>query len=114
MLAEIGINIEIERRLHDHARGQGFPAPTYDDQFAVLDQRIAARRHSRLQLRRVGARASSGKTIDDILLGQTEIVPGRTEAAYQFALNFCSDSYTLELGIEHWRAALPAGVPFVL
>jgi single-stranded-DNA-specific exonuclease len=103
-LGAADINIQLARQLHDHVWGQGFPAPTFHDEFAVVDQRIVGEKHSRLKLRRTAAGQEDGKAIDAILFGHAGMLPNRIRAVYRLALNFYNDSFSLELGIEHWHA----------
>jgi single-stranded-DNA-specific exonuclease len=105
-LQDAEIDIQLARRMHEHAWGQGFPAPTFHDVFAVIDQRIVGEKHSRLKLRRVNSSLSSPKALDAILFGYAQPLPARIEAVYRLGLNFHNDSYGLELAIEHWQTVL--------
>jgi len=51
-LAVHQINLDTAARLRDAGPwGQGFPAPLFDGEFQILDRRVLAERHLRLQLR---------------------------------------------------------------
>ena len=44
------LTLESARLLEQQVWGQGFPAPTFDDEFAVAQQRVVADRHLKLRL----------------------------------------------------------------
>jgi single-stranded-DNA-specific exonuclease len=53
-LAPHEINLDVARRLRDAGPwGQGFPPPVFDGEFEILERRVLAGRHLRLQVRAV-------------------------------------------------------------
>ena len=79
--------------------GQGFPAPVFDDTFAVREQRIVGGRHSKLLLVR------DGRQVDAILFGQIEPLPASIRAAYRPEVNEWNGVASLQLVVEYWQAA---------
>ncbi|MEP6657500.1 MAG: single-stranded-DNA-specific exonuclease RecJ [Betaproteobacteria bacterium] len=83
--------------LRDEVWGQGFPAPVFDDTFAVSAQRMVGERHSRLTLSRGGER------FDAILFNHVDVLPASIRAAYRPDLNEWHGTASLQLVIEHWE-----------
>ncbi len=87
--------------LRDEVWGQGFPAPVFDDVFAVADQRIVGGRHSRLTLERDAPR---GKVrFQAMLFNHSEPLPATIRAAYRPDVNEWNGTAALQLVIEHWQ-----------
>jgi single-stranded-DNA-specific exonuclease len=76
--------------------GQGFPAPAFDDEFAVHEQRLVAQKHLKLTLSREGVR------FDAILFNDMGPLPGRIRAAYRPDVNAYQGLSSLQLIIDHW------------
>jgi single-stranded-DNA-specific exonuclease len=77
--------------------GQGFPRPSFDNEFKVSAQRPVGGKHLRLAL-----------TMDDhpfeaILFNQTEPLPRRIRAVYWPDANRYQGQVSLQLVIEHWE-----------
>ncbi|MEO8754725.1 MAG: single-stranded-DNA-specific exonuclease RecJ [Casimicrobiaceae bacterium] len=85
--------------LRDRVWGQGLPAPTFDDLFAVLASRIVGGRHTKLTLERDGER------FEAILFGHSGPLPPRIHAAFRPTVNEWQGTASLELAIEHWLPA---------
>jgi single-stranded-DNA-specific exonuclease len=79
--------------------GQGFPAPTFDDTFAVSGQRTVGGRHARFVLERPGER------FDAIAFGETGPLPDRVHAAYRPEIREWNGLRSLQLVVLHWRPA---------
>jgi len=79
--------------------GQGFPAPLFDDTFAVLAQRIVGGNHSKLAL------ARGSERFDAILFRHVEPLPPSIRAAYRPDINEWRGEASLQLVIEHWQQA---------
>jgi single-stranded-DNA-specific exonuclease len=79
--------------------GQGFPAPVFDDVFAVAEQRVVGGKHSRLVLERSGGRYEA------ILFERIEPLPATIRAAYRPDVNEWNGTMALQLVIEHWQPA---------
>jgi single-stranded-DNA-specific exonuclease len=76
--------------------GQGFPAPTFDDEFTVVSQRPLADKHLKLSLGRDGQR------FEGIAFQQTIPLPGRIRAAYRPEVREWQGFDGLGLIVEHW------------
>jgi single-stranded-DNA-specific exonuclease len=97
VLAPGELTFDLAVRLGEPVWGQGFPPPSFDDRFAVVDQRIVGGAHSRLRL------ARGNETFDAILFGHTEPLPPAIRAAYRPEVNEFQGSASLQLVIVHWQ-----------
>jgi single-stranded-DNA-specific exonuclease len=79
--------------------GQGFPAPVFDGEFVVCDQRIVANKHRRLVL------ACADKRWEGIVFNDVAPLPERIRAAYRPELNYYGGLAGLQLVIEAWHPA---------
>jgi single-stranded-DNA-specific exonuclease len=91
--------LEAARVLEHAVWGQGFPAPTFDDEFAVSRQRVVGERHLKLRL------TKDGRDIEAMLFSHAEPLPPRIRAVYRIAVNEWNGAQTLQLTIEHWQPA---------
>jgi len=113
MLATQNMTLEFAQQLEQQIWGQGFPAPLFDDDFIVQNQRVVGEKHLKLQLRQVtgkfdssisGATLSNqGKFIEAILFGHTEPLPDSIHAAYSLAVNEYNGNRSVQLIIRHWQ-----------
>ena len=83
--------------------GQGFPAPAFDDTFAIIEQRRVGGHHLRLRVARDGGSAPA--RFDAIAFNQPAALPERVRALYRLELNEFQGLYSVQLVIEHWEAA---------
>jgi len=79
--------------------GQGFPQPTFFDEFSVREQRIVGERHLKLLLEK------NGRPVSAIYFQQQELLPKRIWVAYQLETNRYKDVESIQLNIKHWQAA---------
>ena len=77
--------------------GQGFPAPTFDDEFEVVQQRIVGARHLKLRL------AKDGSEYEAMLFSHTAPLPARVRAVYRLGVNEYNGAQKLQVTIEHWQ-----------
>ena len=91
------LTLETARLLEQQVWGQGFPAPTFDDEFVVVQQRIVGERHLKLRL------AKDGSEYDAMLFSHTVPLPPRVRAVYRLAVNEYNGAQKLQLTIEHWE-----------
>jgi single-stranded-DNA-specific exonuclease len=98
-LAPGELSYELARTVRDEVWGQGFPAPLFDDAFAVGEQRVLAEKHLRLSLERAGERFAA------ILFNEVGPLPGRIRAAYRPEVNEWNGTEALQLVVEHWEPA---------
>ena len=92
------LTFDLAVQLGEPVWGQGFPAPSFDDRFAVVDQRIVGGAHSRLRL------ARGGETFDAILFRHADPLPPVIRAAYRPEVNSFQGTASLQLVILHWQA----------
>ncbi len=97
------LTFDLARALGDQVWGQGFPAPVFDDVFAVLEQRIVGEKHSRLKLER--SVDGAGERFAAILFNHAEPLPASIRAAYRPDVNEWNGTASLQLVIEHWQSA---------
>ena len=91
--------LEAARVLEHAVWGQGFPAPTFDDEFTVVRQRVVGERHLKLRL------ARDRREIEAMLFAHATPLPPRIRAVYRIAVNEWNGAQTLQLTIEHWQPA---------
>ena len=92
------MSLEVARLLDEHVWGQGFPAPQFNDSFAVQNQRVVGEKHLKLRL------GVQGKFIEAILFGHNEPLPKQIHAVYSLSVNEYNGTQSLQLIIRHWRA----------
>lgn len=93
-----GMTLEAARLLDEQVWGQGFPAPQFDDDFEVLNQRVVGEKHLKLRLS-----TDEGNAIDAILFGQNEPLPEYIHAVYSLSINEYNGNQTLQLIVKHWE-----------
>jgi single-stranded-DNA-specific exonuclease len=98
-LAATDCTLEAARLLEHAVWGQGFPAPTFDDEFTVARQRVVGERHLKLGL------VKDGREIEAMLFSHATPLPQRIRAVYRAAVNEWNGAQRLQLTIEHWQAA---------
>ena len=91
------LTLETARLLEQQVWGQGFPGPTFDDEFGVVQQRIVGERHLKLRL------AKDGAEYEAMLFAHIAPLPGRVRAVYRLGVNEYNGAQTLQLTIEHWQ-----------
>ena len=91
------MNLDIARTLEQQVWGQGFPAPQFNNDFAVQNQRVVGEKHLKLRLE------TQGKLIEAILFGHNEPLPGQIHAVYSLEVNEYNGTQSLQLVIRHWR-----------
>ena len=94
-LEESYVSINTARLLDDEVWGQGFPAPLFEDEFTVENQRILKDKHLKLRLRRGALR------IDAIQFNFSESPGTSIRAAYRLSVNEYNGVQSTQLLIEH-------------
>jgi single-stranded-DNA-specific exonuclease len=79
--------------------GPGFPRPEFIDRFDVTAQKVVGQAHSKLELRGTGGRIAA------IRFNSVDPLPPRIEAVYRVDMNSWQGLQSVQLTIEHWRAA---------
>jgi single-stranded-DNA-specific exonuclease len=93
------MNLDVARLLDEQVWGQGFPAPQFNDDFIVQNQRVVGERHLKLRLN------AKGRIIEAILFGHNEPLPEQIHAVYSLSVNEYNGTQSLQLIIRHWRDA---------
>ncbi len=126
------MNLDIARQLDEQVWGQGFPAPQFNDDLIVHNQRVVGEKHLKLQLRHITGEASrsreqllggtirtgkldstelganlgaQGRLVDAILFGHNEPLPERIHAVYSLSVNEYNGTQSLQLVVRHWQNA---------
>ncbi len=94
-LATENMTLAFAERLEQQIWGQGFPAPLFDDDFVVQNQRVVGEKHLKLRL------SNRGKLIEAILFGYAEPLPDNIHAAYSLAVNEYNGNRSVQLIIRH-------------
>lgn len=97
-LDSAGMTLEAARLLDEQVWGQGFPAPQFDDDFEVLNQRVVGEKHLKLRLS-----TDDGNMIDAILFGHNEPLPEYIHAVYSLSINEYNGNQSLQLIVRHWE-----------
>lgn len=86
--------------LEQQVWGQGFPVPTFCDEFRLVSQRVLKERHLKLQLER------NGQRFDAIWFGHTDTLPARINVAFRLDANSYNGVSRVQLLVEHIEAAV--------
>ena len=97
------ISLPVAEHLRMAVWGQGFPAPAFDDMFAVTEQRWVGGKHLRLRLERVGRTGTV--RFDAIAFNQAGSMPEQIHALYRLDLNEFQGLVSVQLVIDHWEPA---------
>ncbi|HEY7944735.1 MAG TPA: single-stranded-DNA-specific exonuclease RecJ [Casimicrobiaceae bacterium] len=98
-LAADELTLGLARSCAAQVWGQGFPAPAFDAEFAVISQRVVGDKHLKLSL------ALDARRFEAMLFQQTGPLPARIRAAYHPEINHYQGVESLQLVIEHWLPA---------
>ncbi len=90
-----GMTLEMAQLLDAQVWGQGFPAPQFDDEFVVENQRVVGEKHLKLRLSR------QGKPVEAILFGHNEPLPDHIHAVYSLSVNEYNGKQSLQLIVKH-------------
>jgi len=85
--------------LEQQVWGQGFPAPTFSDEFRLISQRVLKERHLKLQLEK------NGQRYDAIWFGHTDTLPDRILVAFRLDANEYNGVTRVQLMVEHIEPA---------
>ena len=90
-------SVNTVRLFENEVWGQGFPAPLFEDEFVVENQRILKEKHLKLSLRKDQSR------IDAIQFSFTHSAGSLIRAAYQLGINEYNGVQTPQLMIKHFE-----------
>lgn len=94
------MHLDVAKTLEQQVWGQGFPAPVFCDEFAVIDQRVVGEKHLKLVLEK------EKKRFDAIFFRQQEFLPARVRAVYQLQTNLYNGLESLQLSLRHFEAVI--------
>ena len=93
------MSLEAARILDEQVWGQGFPAPQFNNDFVVQNQRVVGEKHLKLRL------SAQGKLIQAILFGHNEPLPEQIHAVYSLSVNEYNGTQSVQLIVRHWQDA---------
>ena len=96
-LGDAELTLGLARDIGAQVWGQGFPAPLFDGEFAVLEQTVVGGKHLRLAL------SGSGVRLNAIVFNEPGILPARIRAAYRPEVNHFQGLESLQIVIESWQ-----------
>jgi single-stranded-DNA-specific exonuclease len=94
-LAANEVVLSLIEAIDSHVWGQGFPAPLFDNEFVVVEQRLVKDRHLKLVL------DLDGRFFDAVWFSRTEQVPRTVRLAYRPVVDDYMGERRLQLVIEH-------------
>ncbi|MGB5082547.1 MAG: single-stranded-DNA-specific exonuclease RecJ [Burkholderiales bacterium] len=92
------LELGMARMIEEQIWGQGFPPPLFEDEFAVLGQRVVGEKHLKLKLER------KGRSVEAMRFNSLDPLAPIVRAAYRLAVNEFNGVQNLQLIIEHWEA----------
>lgn len=95
-LPEDGFALAVAERLDRQVWGQGFPAPLFQGEFRVLEQRVVGERHLRLKLANV-----YGQILEAMRFQYAEPLPETIAAVYKIGVNEWRNERNIQLQIEY-------------
>jgi single-stranded-DNA-specific exonuclease len=93
------LTFDLGLALSERAWGQGFPAPAFDDEFDVTEQRTVGDGHAKLRL------ARARESFDAIAFRTPTTLPPRIRAVYRPEIHRFQGLASLELVVDYWTAA---------
>jgi single-stranded-DNA-specific exonuclease len=97
-LARDEITLSLVEAFDQHVWGQGFPAPLFENEFEVLDQRLVKDKHLKLVLE------LDGRRFDAIFFGRVALLPKSARLAYRPTIDEYQGQKKLTLSIEECDA----------
>ena len=94
-LATSELALSLIEAIDSHVWGQGFPAPLFDNEFIVVEQRLVKNRHLKLVL------DLDGRCFDAVWFARTEPLPRTVRLAYRPAVDDYMGARRLQLVVEH-------------
>ena len=95
-LATESFALDVAETLDRQVWGQGFPAPLFQGEFKVVEQRIVGERHLKLKLEN-----PHGLVLDAMRFGSAEPLDGKILAVYRIGVNEFRGNRVVQLQIEH-------------
>lgn len=91
--------LDVAELIAQQVWGQGFPAPVFMNQFAVLAQRRLKEKHLKLTLAHAGAPQGKSRPIEAIWFNAPQDLPDQARLAYRLAVNRYQGASTVQLEI---------------
>jgi len=91
------ITLSLAEEFETSIWGQGFPRPSFDNEFKVAAQRVVGDKHLKLAL------TLGDRDFEAILFNQTDTLPRRIRAAYRPDVHRYQGLVSLQLVIEYWE-----------
>ncbi len=95
-LAEL--SIDVVRSLDHAVWGQGFPAPLFQGDFRVLNQRVVGEKHLKLEV------SMENRRMEAMLFFHHEMLPDRFAGTYTTMLNEFNGQIAIQLKLHHWES----------
>ena len=90
-------DLELAMLMEKQIWGQGFPQPSFSDDFIVEEQRVVGTKHLKLKLNK------AGRSLDAIFFFHDQPLPERIHAVYRLGVNEYNGARRLQLIVEHWE-----------
>ncbi|MBY0445975.1 MAG: single-stranded-DNA-specific exonuclease RecJ [Burkholderiales bacterium] len=88
--------LDVAETLDKQVWGQGFPAPMFQGEFTVVEQRLVGERHLKLKLAN-----PHGLVLDAMRFGHADPLPPKIIAVYRIGVNEFRGNRVVQLQIEH-------------
>jgi single-stranded-DNA-specific exonuclease len=98
-LDPVELTLGLAQEIAGRVWGQGFPAPLFDGEFEVLEQRLVGQKHLRLRL------AAAGRHCAAMLFNEQDPLPDRIRVAYRIDVHHYQGLSNLQLVLERWQPA---------
>jgi single-stranded-DNA-specific exonuclease len=92
------LNIDFVRAMENSVWGQGFPAPLFEGQFRVIDQKIVGEKHLKLNVEM----QRQSHTL--LAFFRTEFLPERFLGIYAPMINEFNGNVSIQLKLHHWES----------
>ncbi len=94
-------SLDFIQLLEQQVWGQGFPAPTFSDEFRLVSQRVLKDRHLKLLIEK------NGQRFDAIWFGHTDNLPARIHVAFRLDANEYHGTTRVQLLVDHIEPVIP-------
>ena len=104
-LNESEMNLELAQNFAEQVWGQGFPYPTFNARFRVVNQYVVGEKHLKLKLRKFGLDTGKQKLshlYEAMLFFYQDSLPETINAVYRLNINEYCGNTSLQLILDHW------------
>jgi single-stranded-DNA-specific exonuclease len=92
------MDVELVKTLENAVWGQGFPAPLFQGEFAVLSQRIVGEKHLKLEVK------LQDKRLEAMAFFHNDPLPDRFVGVYAPMLNEFNGRLSIQLKLHYWES----------